>query len=112
MTLSIAESAVGPASFSAEGDTVFLKGTIRDANPGAYLNPFFEQVVGQMGPAIQIDVSKLDFINSSACKALMTFIIKRKANSKLVIKTDTTKTWQAVTLKVMQALDKNNITLV
>lgn len=111
MAIEIAEQNSNRFSYSASGDTVYFKGELDDQNPGDVLDPFFDAVISQMGDSITIDISGLDFLNSSGIKCLIGFLSKRKPGSKVDIKTDSSKTWQATSIKVMQRLDKDNISI-
>ena len=93
----------------AKDDKVVLKGEIDQAKPGEFLNPFFENVISQMNDSVILDVQELEFMNSSGLKAIITFVMNRKKDSKLIIKVDMDKTWQKTSLKVVASLDSNII---
>ena len=110
MSLNIPEEKNGESIISASGDIVVLKGEINDINPHIFLSPFFEKVLKSMGKQLTIDVSGLDFINSSGMKSLVVFIMKRPP-SKIIIQSETSKSWQKTSLKILQSLDEENIQL-
>ncbi len=111
MALNIPEKKIGQSIISASGDTVVLKGEINDINPDIFLSPFFDKILKSMGSTLTIDVSDLDFINSSGIKSLVVFIMKRPS-SKIIIQSDTSKSWQKTSLKILQSLDEKNIQLI
>ena len=90
-------------------DTIVLEGEIDQQYPDDYLDPFFADVIEQMGKSVTLDIAELDYINSLGIKCLVTFIVKRKANSKVFIKTNKSKSWQRMALKIIKSLDERNI---
>ena len=71
----------GRVSLHAEGNLVTLRGEIDQASPRAFLGPFFE-TVHQAAEAeglrqVKVDVQGLRFLNSSAVKELIAWVLKR-----------------------------------
>lgn len=111
MPLTIPEETHDKFKFSASGDTVVLKGEIDVQDPGIILNPFFNKVLTQMDNSVRIDITELDFLNSSGIKVFVSFIMKKQPDAKVIIKVDKSKTWQMTSVEVVQSLDENNIIL-
>lgn len=111
MPIKIDEQIHNKSIISGKGDTLYLKGEIDDVDPGVFLTEFFELAKSQMDQVIKIDFTELDFLNSSGIKCIVTFVMDKNPNSKIVFITDSTKTWQKTSLEVIQSLDEENISI-
>jgi hypothetical protein len=110
----------GRVSLQAEGNLVTLRGEIDQASPRSFLGPFFERV-HQAAEAeglrqVKVDVQGLRFLNSSAVKELIAWVLKRNRmapNRKYSIEFiyDSTVLWQRVTLPTISHLDSDFIVL-
>ena len=71
----------GRVSLHAEGNVVVLRGEIDHATPKAFLAPFFEEIhqaVASEGlRVVKVDVCGLRFLNSSAVKELIGWVLRR-----------------------------------
>jgi len=90
---------------SAIDNIVTIKGEINQESPEVFLTPFFGNVIAQMENTVILNLKELQFLNSSGIKSIITFLIKRKPGSKVIIKSDTASTWQRTSLKVLANLD-------
>ena len=111
MPIDIPEQINDRAIISGTGDTLFLKGEIDHVDPGVFLRQFFETAKAQMDQSIRIDVSNLEFLNSSGIKCIVAFVMDKKPGSKIIFITDNGKTWQQTSLEVIQSLDEDNISI-
>lgn len=109
MAINIPEQKYDNATISGSGDTLYLKGEIDDLDPGQFLTDFFETAKEQMDHLVKIDFTELEFLNSSGIKCIVTFVMDKNPDSKIVFITDNTKTWQKTSLEVIQSLDEENI---
>ena len=112
MPLSIAKEQNINAITYASDATVFFMGEIDSSDPSIYLIPFFDKVLEQMDSVVTLDVTALEFINSSGIKCFVSFILEKEPNSKVIFLIDDTKSWQEKTLEVIQSLDEEHIELV
>ncbi|MFH2091925.1 MAG: hypothetical protein ABIJ31_06145 [Pseudomonadota bacterium] len=111
MSIQIPEQIHGKAILSGSNDTIFLKGEIDDLDPGLFLTDFFEQAKEQMDQIIKINFTELEFLNSSGIKCIVSFVMDKNPDSKIVFITDRSKTWQKTSLEVIQSLDEDNIAI-
>jgi len=110
----------GRVSLRAEGNLVTLRGEIDQATPRAFLGPFFE-TIHQAAEAeglrqVKVDVQELRFLNSSAVKELIAWVLKRNRMAperKYTIEFiyDSAVLWQRVTLPTISHLDSEFIVL-
>jgi hypothetical protein len=110
----------GKVTLQAEGDLVTLRGEIDHASPRTFLGPFFESV-HQAAEAeglrtVRVDVQGLRFLNSSAVKELIAWVLRRNRmapGSKYAIHFiyDSRVLWQRVTLPTISHLDADFIVL-
>jgi hypothetical protein len=107
-------------SLQAEGNVVTLAGEIDQATPRRLLKPFFEEVhraaEAEGLRTIKADVRGLRFLNSSAVKELITWVLKRNAMApaakySIEFIYDSTILWQRVTLPTISHLDADFIVL-
>jgi hypothetical protein len=110
----------GRVSLTREGNVVTLRGEIDQATPKAFLGPFFEEVHVEAESeglrSVQVDVRGLRFLNSSAVKELITWVLKRNRmapGKKYAIEFiyDSTVLWQRVTMPTISHLDAEFIAL-
>lgn len=110
----------GRVSLHAEGNLVILRGEIDHASPKAFLAPFFEEIhkaAEQEGlRALRVDVRGLRFLNSSAVKELIGWVLRRNRmppGTKYAIEFvyDSTVLWQRVTMPTISHLDAEFILL-
>ncbi|MBN2536332.1 MAG: anti-sigma factor antagonist [Spirochaetales bacterium] len=111
MAINIPKKKYKRAVIYANGDTVVLEGEIDQSNPETFLEPFFKKASSLMTTFVYIDITGLEFLNSAGIKCILDFLMKRKSNSRVIIRTDRKKTWQRTAIDVIQSLDKENILL-
>lgn len=109
MSLNIAKETHDHATLEAQGDTVVFSGELDSPNPGQFLTPFLSQVADQMGDKVRLDFSKLDFLNSSGIKCLVSFVLEKPPEAKVIFITDSAKTWQKTSFEVIQSLDEDSV---
>jgi hypothetical protein len=110
----------GKVSLQAEGNLVTLRGEIDQTTPKAFLGPFFEEVhkaaEAEGLRAVKVDVRGLRFLNSSAVKELIGWVLRRNRmppGTKYAIEFvyDSTVLWQRVTMPTISHLDAEFIHL-
>lgn len=64
------------------GNRVVLKGMLDDENPGVFMEPFIDKVhdsiIEQGLKSITIDITELAYLNSSAIKEIVYWVLKQK----------------------------------
>ena len=88
-------------------DIVTIRGEINQEKPENFLDPFFDCVISQMGDKLVLDLRELRFLNSSGIKAIISFMLKRKTGSNVIMKANHASSWQRTSLKVLASLDDN-----
>ena len=111
MVFNIPKQTHNRATISATGNTIILEGEIDHNDPEDFIKPFFDEVLSQIHELLIIDIKNLEFINSSGIKCLLDFLKAKPRNTRIIIKTDSRKTWQLKSMEVIQSLDKENISL-
>jgi hypothetical protein len=110
----------GRVSLSVDGNVVTLRGEIDQASPKSFLGPFFEEVhtfaEAEGLRTVIMDVRGVRFLNSSAVKELITWVLKRNRmapGKKYVIEFqyDPAVLWQRVTMPTISHLDSDFIVL-
>ena len=110
----------GRVSLQAEGNVVVLHGEIDHTSPKAFLGPFFEEVHQAVEAeglrVVKVDVRGLRFLNSSAVKELIGWVLRRNRmapGTKYTIEFlyDSSILWQRVTLPTISHLDAEFILL-
>lgn len=110
----------GRASLSGDGNVITLRGEIDQQNPKSFLAPFFEQVHAAAEAEdlreVKVDIRALIFLNSSAVKELIGWVLKRNRlppGKKYVIEFiyDSSILWQRVTLPSLSQLDPDFVVL-
>jgi hypothetical protein len=110
----------GRVLLQAEGNVVVLRGEIDHASPKAFLGPFFEEVheaaLAEGLRAVRVDVRGLRFLNSSAVKEIIGWVLRRNRmppGTKYAIEFvyDSTILWQRVTMPTISHLDAEFIRL-
>ncbi len=111
MPVNIPEETHKNAVLFASGDTAVISGEIDDADPGLFLTPFFDKIKNQMDDVIRLDFTRLDFLNSSGIKCIVSFVMDKNPGTRVVFVTAPDKTWQKTSLEVIQSLDEDNISI-
>jgi hypothetical protein len=110
----------GKVLLQAEGNVVVLQGEIDHSSPKAFLAPFFEQVHQAVQAeglrVVRVDVRGLRFLNSSAVKELIGWVLRRNRmapGTKYSIEFiyDSSILWQRVTMPTISHLDSEFILL-
>jgi hypothetical protein len=110
----------GRASLCGDGNVLTLRGEIDQQNPKSFLAPFFAQVHAAAEAEdlreIKVDIRNLLFLNSSAVKELISWVLKRNRmapGKKYVIEFiyDSSILWQRVTLPSLSQLDSGFVVL-
>lgn len=112
MSLSLPEEKYDNVTIYAQDDCVYLKGEIDQQAPAKFLDGFFDKVLAADSTQILIDVTDLDYINSSGIGCMLVFMMKLKAKAKITIKIDVSKNWQRKSFQYMQSVDPAQISLV
>ena len=94
------------------GDTlrVVMKGTVEARDPGATFDPYWaglDDAVRQQGlRQVELDISGLDFMNSSGILTLVRWLMKVKAQPayQIVLRHDQNLTWQKTNVPVLAKL--------
>ncbi|MBN2443375.1 MAG: hypothetical protein JXJ04_18585 [Spirochaetales bacterium] len=92
---------------SADDHIIVMKGEVNQEKPELFLTPFFKKVIAEMDRDIILDLTQLEFLNSSGIKPIIGFLIMRDPGYRVKIKTSPTTTWQRTSLKVLAELDDN-----
>lgn len=102
------------------GSVITISGEIDQPNPKLFLGPFFEEIhaaAEQEGlHEVKVDIRKLNFLNSSAVKELIAWVLKRNRlppGKKYVIDFiyDSSILWQRVTMPTLSQLDPDFVVL-
>jgi hypothetical protein len=120
MHISTVQAADGKVSLRAEGDTVFVAGEIDQLSPRDLIAGFVEIVhhmaLGEGLMEVKVDVSELEFLNSSGIKEFLSWILRRNRlpadrKYKMNFLFDPAVAWQPVTLPRLRDLDAGGIVL-
>jgi len=95
-----------------QGDTlrVAMKGTVESRDPGASFDPYWsglDEAVRREGiRQVELDLSGLDFMNSSGILTLVRWMMKVKAQPayQIVVRHDQNLTWQKTNVPVLAKL--------
>jgi hypothetical protein len=110
----------GRVSMQVAGSVITISGEIDQPNPKLFLGPFFEEIhaaAEQEGlHEVKVDIRKLNFLNSSAVKELIAWVLKRNRlppGKKYVIDFiyDSSILWQRVTMPTLSQLDPDFVVL-
>jgi len=105
MTLNAGDSIV---DFNTENSTVSFEGSMRLANMKEYdeVGAFLRKVVEQQMESLQLDFSRLQFLNSSGITTLSLFVLNCKKNGKPMLKVKGNKevSWQQKSLSNFKKL--------
>jgi hypothetical protein len=110
----------GRASLQVDGNVVTIRGEIDQANPKVFLAPFLEEIhvaAEREGlHEVKVDIRGLSFLNSSAVKELIGWVLKRNrmpAGKKYVLEFiyDSSILWQRVTIPTLSQLDADFVVL-
>jgi hypothetical protein len=110
----------GRVSLQVDGSVVTISGEIDQASPKLFLGPFFEKIHAAAEEEslheVKVDICSLHFLNSSAVKELIAWVLKRNRlppGKKYVIDFiyDSSILWQRVTLPTLSQLDPDFVVL-
>jgi hypothetical protein len=110
----------GRVSLQVDGNIVTLAGDIDQTSPKLFLAPFFEEIhaaAEQEGlHEVKVDIRGLRFLNSSAVKELISWVLKRNRlppGKKYVLDFiyDASILWQRVTMPMLSQLDPDFVVL-
>jgi hypothetical protein len=110
----------GRVSLEVDGNVVTIRGEIDQPSPKLFLGPFFEEIhtaAMQEGlHEVKVDIRSLHFLNSSAVKELISWVLKRNRlppGQKYVLEFiyDSSILWQRVTLPTLSQLDPDFVVL-
>jgi hypothetical protein len=84
-------------------ESIKMDGTVRDANPGKWLNPIFEQVHTEAAalklPEVVLDIRALTYANASFFRCLVMWMRRIEADAasyRVRILTDPAQRWQKI----------------
>ena len=95
--------------FRMKGNTMYMQGEIDGLNPESYLNRFFDQVAEDFPTELIIDLTELSYLNSRAISSFISFLSKRKPNSKIYFKINEKFGWQKRSIEILASLDPKHI---
>ena len=110
----------GRVTLEVDGNVVTLSGEIDQASPKTFLGPFFEGIHAAAEQEnlreVKVDIRRLTFLNSSAVKELIAWVLKRNRlppGKKYVLDFiyDSSILWQRVTLPTLSQLDPDFVVL-
>ncbi len=120
MYISAVQAAGSRVSLRAEADTVFVAGEIGESSSRDLVAGFVEIVhhmaLGEKLGEVKVDVTELEFLNSSGVKEFLSWILRRDRlppdrKYRINFLFDPTVAWQTVTLPRLRDLDAGGITL-
>jgi hypothetical protein len=120
MQISTVQAAGGRISLRVEADTVFIAGEIDQLSPREFMAGFFELVhnmaLSESLAEVKVDVTKLEFLNSSGIKEFLSWILQRNRvppakKYRINFLFAPTVTWQPITLPRLRDLDPGGILL-
>jgi len=80
MPLSVKPIEESGVVLKAEGETVTISGNIEIQEPGRIMSPFFkavhEGILSNNIKAVRVDITKLDYLNSSGIKEIVDWVMK------------------------------------
>ncbi|MBN1697986.1 MAG: hypothetical protein JW881_10770 [Spirochaetales bacterium] len=100
------------ATISATGNTIMLEGDIDQNDPEEFIVPFFKKAASIHYDSYIIDITNLEYINSTGVKCLIEFLKSLIPLSKVIFRTDQKKPWQQKSMGAIQAIDKDHISLI
>jgi hypothetical protein len=110
----------GRVSLQVDGNLVTIRGEIDQVSPKLFLAPFFEGIHAAAEQEslheVKVDICGLHFLNSSAVKELIAWVLKRNRlppGKKYVLDFiyDSSILWQRVTLPTLSQLDPDFVVL-
>jgi hypothetical protein len=120
MQISRVQAAGGKVSLRVDGDTVFIVGEIDQLSPRDFMAGFLEIVhnmaLGENLTEVRVDVTQLEFLNSSGIKEFLSWILRRnripvEKKYRINFLFDPAVAWQPVTLPRLRDLDAEGIVL-
>ena len=111
MALNIAEVNTDKFLIKVEDDIVFFEGEIIEMHSEKYIKPFLNKVREQMDKEIIIDISKLDFINSTGLGCFVDFILDLKSGCRVNFRTDLNNPFQQKAWNIFKSLGEDNVIL-
>lgn len=86
MPLNISREIYHNAQFEVVNDVLYIRGVIDALAPGEFMTPFFDKlhqaVVSGGTTKLVVDIRDLTYLNSSAIREIVSWIIKQKSLSK------------------------------
>jgi hypothetical protein len=110
----------GRVSLQVDGNVVTIRGEIDQASPKTFLAPFFDEIHTLAEKEnlhdVKVDIRNLLFLNSSAVKELIAWVLKRNrlpVGKKYVLEFiyDSSILWQRVTMPTLSQLDPDFVVL-
>jgi hypothetical protein len=110
----------GRVSLQVDGNLVTIRGEIDQVSPKLFLAPFFEEIHAAAEQEslheVKVDICGLHFLNSSAVKELIAWVLKRNRlppGKKYVLDFiyDSSILWQRVTMPTLSQLDPDFVVL-
>jgi hypothetical protein len=110
----------GRVSLQVDGNLVTIRGEIDQVSPKLFLAPFFEEIhtaaEQESLHEVKVDICGLHFLNSSAVKELIAWVLKRNRlppGKKYVLDFiyDSSILWQRVTMPTLSQLDPDFVVL-
>lgn len=114
MAISIAAINQSGVEINVSGDTIVFKGSIDCPAPGTFLNPFFKdlnkQIVSSAMKAVKVDLTNLNFLNSSGIKEFVDWVMGLSALSEaeqytIEIVTNPDQIWQESSISTLVYLN-------
>jgi hypothetical protein len=108
----------GKVTLSAENDTIMIAGEIDQVNPGEFMETFFatvnEQSASEGQKVVKIDLSELQFLNSSGIRELLKWIISfikldQDKSNKIVFLYNPAISWQPISVPMLCRLAPDQV---
>jgi anti-anti-sigma factor len=112
MALHIPKQTYNRATISATENTIILEGDIDHNDTEDFISPFFKKVASYKHAELIIDITNLDYLNSTGVKCLIEFLKVVVLHSRIIIKTDQKKSWQNRSIYAIQSIDEKHISII